>query len=198
MAARACFVSAFSVAILAGGRSSRMGFDKRFLKWDNQTFLDRAISLARVLVDDKSILLCGDVPGYNCLCDEQKDLGPLSGIRSAMSVTSLGNYILVMPVDMPLLSIEILQGLVKSQKLVVAYENFELPLLFKCDEHAYDVMRKLPKQSVRAFLDALACERISVPTEKINSFLNINSSDECPNTLPGEMPGPIGPRGGRQ
>lgn len=184
MVTGACFVSTLSVAILAGGKSSRMGFDKRFLKWDNQTFLDRAFSLARELVDDdKQVLLCGDVPGYDCLPDLEIDQGPLSGIRSAMSVTNWGNYILVIPVDMPFLSVEILQGLVKSQKSVVAYENFELPMLFKCDEHACDVMKKLPKQSIRAFLEALNCERIGIPMEKMDGFLNINSSDEYPMLL---------------
>lgn len=95
----------FDAVILAGGKSSRMGRDKAWLKIDGQSLLARQIQLARD-VRAGEVFISGragvDYSSFGCrvLKDRLIDAGPLGGIERALSEAS-APLVLVIAVDMP-------------------------------------------------------------------------------------------------
>ena len=105
--------------VLAGGLSSRMGRDKAGLAWQGGTLLDNALSLlvragfTPAVAGLRVPVACG-VP---VLTDRFEDIGPLGGIEAALSSLELQASgaamhpapALFIPVDLPLLSLDLLQ-----------------------------------------------------------------------------------------
>ncbi len=169
-------MSALKVAILAGGRSSRMGTDKRFLKIDGVTLLERAIALGEQLGE---VLICGDVPGYKCLPDEVAHQGPISGLMSVARNVKEPGWVLVLPVDMPLLTKSVLMELVTNAELPgVYFAGREMPFLFWCDAAAVQVLGSLKRWSIRAFLTELGAKQIALSSENESVFVNLNQPQD--------------------
>ena len=182
-------------AVLAGGRSSRMGCDKRFLEIAGEPLVDRAVRLATDAIGGRSerIFLCGAVPGRSCLPDAESGLGPLGGILTG--VKRLMNeflphspWLLVLPVDMPLLDAEVLGRLVNTALQaetggydVVCYEGFELPFLIHCATGLDATVEKISKEadssrrSIRGLLEQF--KRFSLPLAQSDQerMFNANS-----------------------
>src|SRR5208337_4919058 len=95
--------------ILAGGRSSRMGFDKAFLSFRNQTLLARAMETAAAVAG--KVVIVGPRDRYALYGDVVEDIysgcGPLGGIHAALSATGT-DFNLILSVDMPLMNTEFL------------------------------------------------------------------------------------------
>lgn len=94
--------------ILAGGKSSRMGFDKQFLKLQDKYMIEVIIEKLEKAFDE--IIIVTGRPeeyakyGYKLVEDEVKDFGPLAGIHVGLkSSGSLHNYIVAC--DMPFIDI---------------------------------------------------------------------------------------------
>lgn len=109
------FDGAFDVAVLAGGRSSRMGFDKAFLKIDGEALLDRQLALAWSL-SPAEVWVIGRaqaaVPGLHgrAVPDEVPGEGPLGGLATALRSTR-AEHVLLLAVDMPALTAGFLRQL---------------------------------------------------------------------------------------
>lgn len=177
MAGWACPMSALVVAVLAGGLSSRMGQDKRFLKIGSESLLDRAVSLGE---NFGRVLICGQVAGRECLPDKIPGQGPISGLLSVAAEITEPAWVLVLPVDMPLLNFALLNDLIKqAQKPGLAYQDYELPLLFWCDARAVSILENLERWSIKAFLEALGAQRIDLNPAWESCFTNLN----CPSDL---------------
>jgi molybdopterin-guanine dinucleotide biosynthesis protein A len=80
-----------SVAVLAGGRSRRMGTDKRRALFDGVPLLRRAVALADTLSDDVMVVVAEDQPipqdlldglRWRAMHDTRRDHGPLAGRHS--------------------------------------------------------------------------------------------------------------------
>jgi molybdopterin-guanine dinucleotide biosynthesis protein A len=105
----------FSVVVLAGGKSSRMGRDKAFLEIGGQALLARQIQLARK-IGAAEIFISGradaDYSAFGCrvLKDKFPNAGPLAGIESALDSISTP-LLLVLAVDLPEMNAEFLQRL---------------------------------------------------------------------------------------
>ncbi|MDQ2898986.1 MAG: molybdenum cofactor guanylyltransferase [Acidobacteriota bacterium] len=98
--------------VLVGGKSSRMGQNKAFLRIGESSLLDRATSAVRAAAGNVSLL--GDPEiyghlGFAVIPDEIADAGPLAGICSALRTGADWN--LVAACDMPTLSVELLRAL---------------------------------------------------------------------------------------
>lgn len=99
-----------SAVVLAGGRSSRLGEDKRRLRlWgeDGPTLLERTVALVGSLCADVVVVLNDpaawpDLPA-RLVGDQYPDGGALGGIYSGLAATA-EPYALVVACDMPLLS----------------------------------------------------------------------------------------------
>jgi molybdopterin-guanine dinucleotide biosynthesis protein A len=102
MLAMAPTQSASAGFILAGGKSSRMGDDKAFLKLGDKTLLD--IARALVLEVCASVRVVGDRGrfGPDAIEDIFPESGPLGGIHAALSATK-SDLNLVVAVDTPFL-----------------------------------------------------------------------------------------------
>jgi molybdopterin-guanine dinucleotide biosynthesis protein A len=101
-----------SAIILAGGKSSRMGFDKQFLKLRDKYLVEiLAEKLEKVF---KEIIIVTGKPeeyakcGYKLVEDEVRDFGPLAGIHVGLkNSSSLHNYIVAC--DMPFINLSYLK-----------------------------------------------------------------------------------------
>lgn len=104
-----------SAVVLAGGHSSRMGKDKAFLEWKGRTLLSHQLETIRRL-HPLEIFISGRAStdyqafGYPILHDVFLERGPLAGIEQALSAAS-GTHVLVLAVDMPVITSEILMKL---------------------------------------------------------------------------------------
>lgn len=104
---------AFSAVILAGGRSTRMGRDKAFLKFHGRPLLARQIALACAL-GPVEVLISGradaDFTEFGCpvIHDRVPDAGPLAGIAAALE-NARAPLVLVLAVDLPHLTPAVLE-----------------------------------------------------------------------------------------
>lgn len=93
-----------SAIILAGGKSTRMGFDKQTLKLRERSLTEGLIKRLRnyfdeiIVVTNKPELYIGIAD--KIICDLIPDMGPLSGIHAGLSVAS-SEYSFVIACDMP-------------------------------------------------------------------------------------------------
>ena len=149
----------WAALILLGGKSSRMGEDKAFVKWQGKTFLNHTLDLLTPFNDeiylsvnaDQHQLLKSD---HHCIPDKFEDKGPLGGILSTMECAN--KDLLVIPIDMPLLSANLLRPLIEQAELacyqidgnIEPFPSFwpsSLVKSIKDSMHEYDL-------SVKAFL----------------------------------------------
>ena len=111
------------IMIVAGGRSSRMGRDKRFLALDGCSMLERMLKKTAA-VPFRERYLCGaeESEKLSALCsayglvfvaDSRPVAGPLEGIRSGLARLQ-ADYALAVSCDMPLLAYEQLQPLLAA------------------------------------------------------------------------------------
>lgn len=105
--------------VVAGGRSARLGTDKRALHLGGLTLLERAVALVAALSDDVMIAMPQDGIeeklgrlGTRVVTDPLPDRGPMAGILAGLQ-HARNQRLLVIPVDMPLLTIAFLRSLVE-------------------------------------------------------------------------------------
>jgi FdhD protein len=97
----------FDAVLLAGGRSSRFGSDKAFLDWRGQPLYVAQLRKLASLGPGKLWLSTrpdqpfpGYLEGVARLVDEEADLGPLGGLRTALAASD-APWLLVLAVDLP-------------------------------------------------------------------------------------------------
>ncbi|MGE3297694.1 MAG: molybdenum cofactor guanylyltransferase [Porticoccaceae bacterium] len=114
-------------ALLAGGRSRRMGTDKALLPVGTGTLLDHMTAKLRAL-DLAEVVVCRAAPG--CIADRVPGQGPLGALHS-LSHHYPGRDLLVVPVDMPLLTTATLAALLTAGSELSRphhYAGYLLPL----------------------------------------------------------------------
>ncbi|NLK43591.1 MAG: molybdenum cofactor guanylyltransferase [Tissierellia bacterium] len=95
--------------ILAGGKSSRMGFDKQFLKINERRLMDSLTLKLREEFDE--IIIVTNKPqyyiglGHKITSDIIENIGPLGGIHAGLSLAS-SQYAFVVACDMPNINLE--------------------------------------------------------------------------------------------
>ncbi len=178
--------------LLAGGNSSRMGKDKRQLKHEGKTLLEKALRLLE-MSDADEIIISGDVQGHECIQDMVPGCGPLGGLHAALHfIQEQGALdealLLVIPVDMPLLQVDTLARLVHGigSGDSCRYEKEVFPCVFKASsmllEHLDDLLADSTElggnRSMKALLEfgnAVTLEAASVPS---STFLNLNNPQD--------------------
>jgi molybdopterin-guanine dinucleotide biosynthesis protein A len=97
--------SRFSAAVLAGGRSARMGADKAFLHIGNSVLIGRQLGCLRE--SGAAELLISGRPevdysrfAVRFVYDDQPDAGPLAGVAAALRASS-SQPVFMLAVDMP-------------------------------------------------------------------------------------------------
>jgi molybdopterin-guanine dinucleotide biosynthesis protein A len=122
--------SKFSGCVLAGGKSSRMGIDKAFLKLDGATFLERAVNALESVCENRVKIVLNQTQAHfienfprpiSYLFDVYKNRGPLGGIHAALKDSDT-DFSLILACDLPLVSFETIKTL--AQIVLHAPENF--------------------------------------------------------------------------
>jgi len=98
--------------VLAGGKSSRMGTDKAFLRLGDETLLSLALKAASSVAGDVRIV--GDASKFaafgRVVEDVYRDRGPLGGIHAVLS-SSMTELNLMLAVDLPFVGPEFMEYL---------------------------------------------------------------------------------------
>lgn len=165
-----------AVLILSGGQSRRMGRDKSQLKieglsllqWQQQRFQRAGFPVFHSIKDNYS--------GY---------LGPLAGIEAAVSAYPEISSWLVIPVDMPSLSVEVMNHLLEasdSGPAVSCYSDQPFPLFIQDPKAVLRVLRQWledenGRRSVRALIKHFDGLCIDVGSDQ-PEFNNINTPEQ--------------------
>lgn len=129
-------VDAVTAFVLAGGKSSRMGQDKAFLRLGGSTLLDRALGLAKAAAGNATIVgSTSKFGGFGVVIeDKYPERGPLGGIHAALAQTST-DLNLIVAVDLPFLRLELLRYLIDQAQEI--------------DRHANEALAFVPRSAER-------------------------------------------------
>ena len=117
-------MQALTAFILAGGKSLRLGRDKAFAILGKQTLLRRALETAREVTPN--VVIVGALQKFSAFGpvveDIYTDRGPLAGVHAALqsSATELN---LILAVDLPYVSVELLRYLIDQAQASTALVN---------------------------------------------------------------------------
>ena len=179
--------------ILAGGQSSRMGLDKATLPIAGTTLLDyMRAKLQRAGIDE--IVICRNAPGF--LNDDIPQLGPLGALYT-LSQRYPGRRALIVPVDMPLLSVANLQQFqaaainlkLGDASLPATFDQQIFPLYLPFTPAVIEALKQRAKHpddlSIAAFLRETAGRRLSNFEHSVNDeeFLNANTPEQWQSIL---------------
>ena len=103
-------MKSISGAVLAGGKSFRMGTDKAMLQLNERTFLQNSLLLLASFTKELFVSSNKNYSNlsYPIVKDSFQNMGPLSGIHAILKAIPT-QKVLIIPVDTPLLSKELLQ-----------------------------------------------------------------------------------------
>lgn len=109
----------FTIAILAGGKSSRMGQNKALLKIGERTLIEHIIAIAQEINPAKILLITNSADEYRHLslpmfADVLPDQGTVGGILTALTQSQY-DRVLVMPCDAPFIQVSLAQKLLDQQ-----------------------------------------------------------------------------------
>ncbi len=178
--------------ILAGGRSSRMGYDKGLMRLSGICFIEHCIDALKPLVDNIIIVSNNseyDAFGYPRVTDRIKNAGPLAGLYSGLYHSNSENN-LVLSCDVPLIKTAVLELLLDPK-----HNHFDVVQL-KSNERTMPLIASYKKRCMHKCLELLkrderrlqeAVKQLATKTITIDSNLefyvkNINTIDEL-NTI---------------
>ena len=180
--------SELSVIILAGGRSRRMGKDKRKIILDDKSLFEYSLLLAKSFSDDIIISANDNLDLFNpfvVVTDKYKDAGPVAGIISALAVIK-NRYALLLTCDMPFITDDLINSLIKekSPDELVMFDHpdnfYPFPALIPVELET-ELNKKLLEgtRSVKRVLEDIPLKRINIPPfTPQKAFMNINRPDE--------------------
>jgi molybdenum cofactor guanylyltransferase len=182
----------FYAAVLAGGKSSRMGEDKSRLLLDGQTLLERAVELLQSS-GAELVLVGGENRHPRGVPDLLPHCGPPGGLYSLLDHIKHnygldGSPLLLIPVDMPLLTITTLQKLLTASVNAPCchFENEVFPCVMKATPDLYTHLRDLfndgteigGSRSMTGLFSYLGAKVIAVDGVPPDEFMNTNTPED--------------------
>ncbi len=174
--------------ILAGGKSSRMGTDKGFLKLNNKSFVEYSIKALKPLVSDILIVsdhIAYDSFGYKRIKDVVKDAGPVAGIYSGLETTE-SEYNLVLSCDIPLINTSILEKLIDaidytSEIIQIEANGKTMPLIAfyrkACKEKFYNALQN-DERRLRVVVNQCKTKNVLLNANEYDTTMNVNTKEE--------------------
>ncbi|MBC8590987.1 molybdenum cofactor guanylyltransferase [Wansuia hejianensis] len=183
--------------ILAGGKSSRMGFDKQFLKIEERRLIDSIIN--KLKQEFQEIIIVTNKPehyiglGHKITKDILKDKGPLGGIHAGLSISS-SKYALVVACDMPNVNIEYIKHMkehmgeqgcyTKIGELVEPFCSFYSKDIIKDIERYLETGRRSTCRLVeRLHMNYIEESKAREFSPNWDMFLNLNTKEDLNNYL---------------
>jgi molybdopterin-guanine dinucleotide biosynthesis protein A len=174
--------------ILAGGKSSRMGQDKGFLKLKGETFMSYIIEALKPIVGDIIIVnnnLDYDVFKLKRVADVMEDSGPLAGLYAGLLHSETENNF-VLSCDVPLVTTSVLKKLIEEftpEAEVIQFESQgkTMPLVAMYKRHCIHPILKLLQTGERRLqfaVDQLEVKTIQLDPELGKTVRNINTIEE--------------------
>lgn len=187
--------------VLAGGKSSRMGQDKAMLPYRNKRLIDHMVEILSLtdLIGIKKTVVSGEIEGFDCVKDLVNERGPIGGIYSVLKRILEENQdvdgtpsLLILPVDMPHLNADLLQGLIINrdnntpQYDAICYETYPLPFFLRCSNHVMTTLETMIQNknnndgeiSIHALLQKLSTCYVPIHNITQKLFSNINTFRE--------------------
>lgn len=189
-------VEVFKTAvILAGGKSSRMGFDKQFLRINEVRVMEKLIHELSKEFED--IIIVTNKPeeykkdGVRIISDEIKEFGPLSGIHVGIK-QSKSRYVYFIACDMPNLNLNYIRYMKKvltNNKANACIAKREVKLEPFNAFYSVDILPKIEKlitlnrRSIAGLIDIIEPIFIEENVLKkydysFDMFLNLNSKED--------------------
>ncbi|WP_334105272.1 molybdenum cofactor guanylyltransferase [Muricomes intestini] len=181
-----------TAAVLCGGKSRRMGFDKAFLKNDEQYLLLQTVRKLQTLFE-QVVLVSNtkakfahqtDFRGLPVLVDIYTEKGPIGGISTALGQVQT-EYIFAMACDMPLPDVSLIErmyrGLHKEQVLVCSYKRKLEPLFAFYHKSCLPVFEKhieMGELKPRSTFSSLEVGMYELSTEETKSIVNLNTPED--------------------
>ena len=177
----------YSLLLLAGGKSARMGTSKAELLYEGKTFLEHMLDKAHAVGIENCYISGYDTRQENVqtVWDVYANRGPLSGLHASLQAMKTP-YCLVVPVDAPKLPVEILDALlqyheqlstekvliwehgVRQEPLIAIYPTAMADFIGNLiQDHAAPVFRAIDSWGFESF-------RMEMPEEQI---ININTPE---------------------
>ncbi len=181
-----------NVAILAGGRGSRIGVDKGFIELKGKKFAEiiiekfRDCNLVFVCRDDEQARRYEEEFYCKVIKDKIKDYGPLAGILSALEY--FRDYTLILAVDMPFVKRNLAEFIYEKAKgydaLIPTWNDGKKEPLLACYSlNAIPEIRRCIRKGIRKVIKPLEnlrtlfypIELLKFYDEKLISFINVNT-----------------------
>lgn len=185
--------AAVSGAVLAGGRSSRLGRDKALLEIGGETLLARTVRVLSSVCDEVIVLGPAErevaVPGVRVVPDERPGVGPLGGIATALRAIA-GDRLVAVATDMPWLNPDLLRYLIalspgfdvviprahgRTQQLHAVYARACLPVI---DEQLARDDFKIDRFFARVRVRQVGEDELRRFDPELESFVNVNTEDD--------------------
>lgn len=178
--------------LLAGGESSRMGSNKALLDFRGRP-LWRHLRDVLQATGCRQVLVSGQLPGLqegeDTVPDVVKGLGPLAGVASVIGAQGDAlskDWLLVVPVDLPLLTAESLRWLCVQgfDANGAHYAGHALPALLRNTIHFRQVLgtmlraQQARERSVTALHAAIGSRELPLPADFAATLTNTNTPDE--------------------
>lgn len=184
-----------TAVILAGGLSSRMGFDKIELMIDNESLLEKQIKTLSTVFDHILVISNNSnreylaYPKVTVCQDILKNYGPLGGIHAALKY-SQDPFIYVIACDMPIINlkyINYLRSLLNNQDAVVTrFGDWIEPFHAYYNQSMLDAIEQYFKSGRRSIYELLKHQDVTYIDEDITRtytidwalFDNINTKED--------------------
>jgi len=191
-----------SAIVLAGGSSTRLNTDKAILELDGITILNRVIKEVKGLVDEVIIVTNSEdrcntykklvSPEVKFAVDAYEYQGPLVGAATGFEVAS-GEYCLLLPVDSPFISKEVVSLLfdccVGKSAAIPRFTNMEIEPLHavyhtlnaldaakKCIERGeFEMGAMVDKLRGVRYISTMVIEQLD---PELKTFFNINTPSD--------------------
>lgn len=182
------FSEKYSGILLAGGKSSRMGEDKAFLKYGGLFLYQYNLKILEQFSDN--LIVSSSNKAFNQLKylrveDETPELGPIGGIYSSLKRIRYSNAI-VLPCDLPFITIDIIDELIANSEgydICIALNNSGQPeplvgiystsILPKMED-----LIKNGKYKIRDLLLEVKTNFLSLESTQQNTFQNVNYPED--------------------
>lgn len=186
-----------TAVILAGGKSSRMGFDKQFLKIDEKRLMDNLIVQLKkefqdvIIVTNKPEEYKEDFSGCRIVSDEIKQKGPLSGIHIGLK-ESKSKYAYFIACDMPNINLNYIRYMksellrTKADACVTKQRDKVQPFNAFYSVEVYHKIENLMTENRRSMLALINIINTHFIEEKaakeydsnLDMFLNLNTEED--------------------
>lgn len=189
-----------SCIVICGGKSKRMGLDKKFMKIRGKYFIQHVLEAAGKL-SDEVILVLGDEEQkkeveekirakMRIAIDEIKNAGPLAGLLSGLK-SCTREYAVVLPCDSPLIAPQVFLHLLgqcmgfdaavpKDRYPEPMHAVYRVPAMLRACEEAIAENENSLNAALRKLhnVNYVPLESLKQFDEKLLSFRNVNTQDE--------------------